>query len=320
MTWTLGIDIGGTQTKSAAIDADGKVHGFVSEPTARGSTEALERQLVRHAERLRRPDVTAIGIALPGSIDPRTDEIHVGDTNLPIHGFPVTARFSAVIGVPVVTARDANAALVGEVAAGSALGHTDVVMLTLGTGVGGSVLTDGRLIHGPHGGAGELGHLVVADGGRKCLGVCRGAGHLEAYASASAIETEAAQRARRVPDTAFARHFALHGRLTPREVAELAQAGDPVAVAILTEVGHYLSVAVETLAYVFQPQVAVIGGGIAKVGGMLFDEVRRVVNDRLPEVTARGLEVRQAQLGDNAGVIGAAVLARAAQEPTVRTR
>ena len=202
---------------------------------------------------------------------------------------------------------DVNAMTLGELHHGAGVGYKSLVALTLGTGVGGGVVIDGKVYHGSRNTAGELGHTIVEPNGRVCG--CGNLGCLEAYAGAKNIVERIEQK------IADGRHSSLVDvikdgvELTPRMIAEAAEAGDELAIEIFAETGQYIGIALTSIAHILNPQIAIIGGGIAEAGEqLLFEPIRKELAKRAMDIPAQ-MEIVKAHLGNDAGIVGAAMLA-----------
>lgn len=300
----VGVDIGGTKLVAAALTPDGTVVARERTRTpADGSEEHLVAELTTLVGRLGAGLPVGIGIA--GLVD-ETGRLRYGP-NVAVRELPLQDHLREALGVPVLVRNDGSVAAYGEWAAGAGRGHDDLVMLTLGTGVGGGVLLGGRLVEGAHGFGGELGHIIIHEGGRLCP--CGNLGCLEAYASGTSI----ARRAHELMAAEVGRSALLdvEGRVTGKHVTEAALAGDPLGVRILREAGEALGVGIATLANALDPALILVGGGAGIHGAeLLLPAARASAQERLmgrahrPEV-----EVRLAALGDDAGMIGAGLLA-----------
>lgn len=202
---------------------------------------------------------------------------------------------------------DVNVMTLGELRHGAGVGYESIVALTLGTGVGGGVVIDGAVYHGSQNTAGELGHTVVEPNGRFCG--CGNQGCLEAYANAKNIVERTQEKIEAGCRTILAATVAGGASLTPREIAEAAQVGDQLAIDIFAETGRYIGVALTSIAHVLNPQIAIIGGGIAEAGEeLLFEPIRIEFSKRAMDIPAR-LKIVKAHLGNDAGIVGAAMLA-----------
>lgn len=299
----LAIDVGGTDIKSALFAADGTVLGksrTATRLTGADPAITVTRQVgtIGRNLRTRFPDTSpvAAGVVVPGIVDPLRG-IGVLASNLGWSNAPIRDLAETELGVPVAFDHDVRAASWAEHVFGSARAYDDVVVVIIGTGIAGSLLVDGK----PHAGdgyAGEIGHLPVA---RAPECACGARGCLEAIASAGAIARRYAARSGRQPDGA-------------REVVQRAAVGDPVAAEVWSEALDALATAVAVLTAVLAPRAIVIGGGLSHAGDALFVPLRERVDAMLS--FHRRPELVPAQLGDDAGLLGAALLARARTSAT----
>lgn len=202
---------------------------------------------------------------------------------------------------------DVNAMTLGELHHGAGIGYKNLVALTLGTGVGGGVVIDGEVYHGSQNTAGELGHTVVEPNGRYCG--CGNQGCLEAYAGAKNIVERIQEKIETGRSTILTTATKNGGALTPRTIAEAAQAGDKLAIEIFAETGRYIGIALTSIAHILNPQIAIIGGGIAEAGeSLLFEPIRTELSKRAMDIPAQ-MKIVKAHLGNDAGIVGAAMLA-----------
>ena len=202
---------------------------------------------------------------------------------------------------------DVNAMTLGELHHGAGVGYKNLVALTLGTGVGGGVVIDGEVYHGSQNTAGELGHTVVEPDGRYCG--CGNQGCLEAYAGAKNIVERVQEKIATGRSTTLATATNAGTTLTPRMIAEAAQAGDELAIEIFAETGRYIGIALTSIAHILNPQIAIIGGGIAEAGEkLLFEPIRAELSKRAMDIPAQ-MKIVKAHLGNDAGIVGAAMLA-----------
>ena len=202
---------------------------------------------------------------------------------------------------------DVNAMTLGELRHGAGVGYKNIVALTLGTGVGGGVVIDGKVYHGSQNTAGELGHTVIEPNGRYCG--CGNQGCLEAYAGAKNIVERTQEKIETGRSTILAKAIKNGTALTPRQIAEAAHASDKVAMEIFAETGRYIGVALTSIAHILNPQIAIIGGGIAEAGEkLLFEPIRTELSKRAMDIPAR-MKIIKAHLGNDAGIVGAAMLA-----------
>lgn len=270
-----------------------------------GLIELLETEL--RAAIAARPAVAAIGLGVPCTIDRRSG-VCVDSVHLPLAGVPVRDLISERIGLPVSLDNDANVAAIAEHRFGAAREAANVVLLTLGTGIGGGLIIDGRPYRGTSGAAAELGHMVIDQNGPRCHGNCPNRGCIECYASGTAIARAAREAARLNPGSALAEALDEGTALDGRAVTVAAEAGDAAALAILERAGTSLGVALSGLANAFDPDVIVVGGGVMAAGDLLLDPARAELRRRaLPPQNE--VPVRAAALGPEAGMIGAATLA-----------
>ena len=311
MPETVGVDLGGTKILVGVVGEDRKVLYEDQEQVAgQGQDEllaTLEREVREALEA--RPDVAAVGLGIPCTID-RERGVAISAVNLPIHNVPIRDRMRERLGIPVFVDNDANVAALAEHRFGAAKGTTDAVMLTIGTGIGGGVIIDGEVYRGATGAASEPGHMVIDFDGPPCQGNCPNHGCLETFASGTALGREGREAAEANPESALGSVLAEGGVIDGKAVTDAANDGDPVAVAVVEESGRRLGAGLSGLANIFEPEVIVIGGGVTKVIGEL------MVAPAREELRARALPpmnktpVRMAELGTEAGMVGAAEMAR----------
>lgn len=309
---TIGVDVGGTKILGLVLDAGALVVEERRVATPSGGPAVLAT-IFEVVQRLRADvgEVAGLGVGVPGLVD-RHGTLRFAP-NLPgVVELPVGAALAEVTGLPVQVDNDATCAMWAEHRAGAARDSGHAVLVTLGTGIGGGILADGRLVRGASGFAGEIGHLVVEAGGRMCG--CGRRGCWERYASGSALSVSAreAARAGRAP-----RLVALAGgdaeRVAGAHVTAAAAEGDAEATAILEEFAGWVAVGLASLVHVLDASRCVIGGGLVEAGEVLFAPVRRAFRDRLVAPDHRpDVQVVPARLGEQAGAIGAALLARGA--------
>ena len=210
---------------------------------------------------------------------------------------------------------DVNAMTLGELRHGAGVGYKNIAALTLGTGVGGGVVIDGQVYHGSQNTAGELGHTIVEPNGRYCG--CGNQGCLEAYAGAKNIVERTQEKIETGRSTILAEAIENGIPLTPRQIAEAAHAGDEIAMEIFAETGRYIGIALTSIAHILNPQIAIIGGGIAEAGEkLLFEPIRAELSKRAMDIPAR-MKIMKAHLGNDAGIVGAAMLALESEKSAV---
>lgn len=254
------------------------------------------------------PEVAAVGLGIPCTIDQHRG-LAISAVNLPIHDLPIRDEMGDRLGLPVVIDNDANAAAYGEFVAGAGRDSRHLVMATVGTGIGGGVVVDGRVQRGSYGAGGELGHTVIEVDGPPCQGTCPNRGCVEVMASGTALAEEGLRLAKGSPDSALGRHLADGRAITGRVVVEAAVAGDEPAKRLMARIGRRLGTAMASWANIFDPDVIVLGGGVvAGAGALLIDPAREELRARaLPPMNQAA--VTGSSLGEEAGTIGAAALA-----------
>jgi glucokinase len=302
------IDLGGTNTKLGIVAAGGEVIGEESLPTrSERSAEswadevAAALRAIGEREGVDERSIGAVGIGSPGPLSVKEGVLTNPLPNLPKwRGFPICAALSERLGKPAFLDNDANAAALSEQWLGVAQGSDNVVVLTLGTGIGGGVIAEGRLLHGFSDNAGELGHISIDHDGPQCA--CGSRGCIELYASAGAT----AERYRRKLIEAGRE---AETEITAEGVFEAAEAGDDLAKATFAEVGQYLGAAVGGIVHAFNPEMVVVAGGMAEAAPYFLETIRSVVKERtFPDLQA-GLRIEVSPLGDRMGLLGAARLA-----------
>jgi glucokinase len=318
-----GVDLGGTNIKAALVDDQGRTLSFHTEPTHadRGPESAAKRMgaavhtLAREAG-IEAAEIAHVGLGSPGPLDIPAGRI-VRAGNLPgWDGFPLRDRVAAACGRPVAFANDANAAAYGEFWIGSGRDASSLVLLTLGTGVGGGIIIGDTNVEGAHSHGSECGHMLVdaADTARQCP--CGQRGHLEAYASATSLVKRARERITDSPSGSLARAVADGADLTPILIGAHAGTGDALATELLMEAAHWLGIGIVTLMHVIDPALVLIGGAMtfggesSPVGTAFLDRIRTTVHGRTFPVLAEKTVIGYASLGGDAGSIGAAGLAR----------
>jgi glucokinase len=309
---TVGVDVGGTSVRAGVVNRSGAVLDTVRAPTP-GEDVALEDAIATAAcELAGRHRVAAVGLAVAGFVS--ADRSHVRFApHLSWRNAPVADRIRRRVGVPVVLEHDANAAAIAEYRFGAARGAGHAVLIAIGTGIGGALLIDGEVYRGAHGVAPELGHLRVVPGGRQCP--CGKRGCWERYCSGTALAATAVELLARAPwQSALLDGYASGDphQITGRRVAAAARDGDPLAVRAMAELARWLGEGLALVADVYDPEVVVIGGGVSESAPLFLDEARehyaRIVTGAGHRPLAR---IRTAQLGgDDAGIVGAAALAR----------
>ncbi|HEX8847168.1 MAG TPA: ROK family glucokinase [Pyrinomonadaceae bacterium] len=311
----IAADLGGTNLRAATVDRAGRIHERTKQhtPKAEKASEivrvivAAARECERRSEE-RGGRIRAVSVVVPGTV--RVEEgVVTKAPNVPsLNGFRLAAALESELQWPAVLENDANAAAVGEMWQGVGRGHKSIIMITLGTGVGGGIILDGKLWRGIDGSAGELGHIGVEPfGGVACT--CGSRGCLEVYASATAIVRMTREAQPRYPKSP------LHQSedLTAKQVYESGLNGDELAVEVFRRMGIYLGVGLASLINIFNPEMIVIGGGVADGWDLFISHVREQITERAFQVPARRALVVRAECGDDAGILGAAQIAFAHQ-------
>lgn len=268
--------------------------------------DALEREI--EAARAARPGVAGVGMGLPCTIDQERG-VAITAVNLPISDVPIRDLMTERLdGLPVHIDNDANVAAAAEHRVGVARGARNVVMLTIGTGIGGGLILEGRLYRGTIGAGAELGHMVVDLDGPRCQGNCPNRGCIETFASGMALARDGRAAAESAPDSLLAVALASGEPFSGKTVTEAALNGDETALEVVTEAGRHLGTAFSSYANIFEPDVIVVGGGVMALGDLLLGPAREELKRRaLSPMDAT--PVKLAELGPKAGMIGAAVMA-----------
>jgi glucokinase len=318
-----GVDLGGTNIKAALVDDRGRTVAFHTEPTHadRGPEEAAARMgravhTLASLAGIATADIARVGLGSPGPLDiPRGTIVRAG--NLPgWDDFPLRDRVAAHAGREVTFANDANAAGYGEFWVGSAQGASSLVLLTLGTGVGGGIIIGEVNVEGAHSHGSECGHILVDPAPTARMCPCGQPGHLEAYTSATSLKAMVRERIAAGATGSLAAAVAAGEDLTPILVAREAERGDPLATDVLMEAARWLGIGIVSLMHAIDPEAVVIGGAMTfgrernPVGRAFLERVKREVHGRTFPVLAERTSIRYASLGGDAGSIGAAGLAR----------
>jgi glucokinase len=306
----VGVDLGGTKLAVALVD---DTLGVLSNSVGESATDSAEACLVNLYRRLDEAvagygPVDAIGVGTASMVNFRAGRI-VLSTNLPLRDVPLRDLLAERYGVPVVIDNDANVACLAEFRYGAGIGTSEMVMLTLGTGIGGGIIANGRLYRGASGAAAELGHMVIEHDGPRCQGACPNSGCLEVYASGRAMGQTARDVARATPESALGQALASGEDIDGPLLSRLAVDGDPHAIAVLAGIGEKLGIGIANIVNIFNPELVVVGGGAAQSGDILLEPARRVVAERALRPQGDEVRIVAAQHGADAGVLGAAALA-----------
>lgn len=302
----IAIDLGGTKCLAGVVDRDGEIVERKSRPTVLTGQDALLDELEELIEELWTDDIQALGIGVPSVIDQRAG-VAVYSANVPLADAPLRERFSRRFGKPVAIENDANAAAVGEHRFGAGQGTEHMILLTLGTGIGGGLILGGELYRGSIGAAAELGHTTIDATAAIAAGGARDSGTLEQLGSGTAADALARRIAQERPDSDLARAGAAGQTVDALLASRLAREGSRDALEVFDTVGSYLGYGIANLVDTFNPEMVVLGGGFAQAGALVMEPARRVVQNR---AFVRGdLQIVPAILGVDAGLIGAAVVA-----------
>lgn len=309
---TLGVDLGGTKIETALVDAAGRIVASHRHPThpEKGPNGVIADVVTSVKTCLGKADMAAqgLGVGVAGQVD-KTGTLRFAP-NLGWRNVPLQVRLERALGMPVVVNNDVRAATWGEWRHGAGQGIDDLVCLFVGTGIGGSIVSGGRLLEGCNHTAGELGHMTIVAGGRHCH--CPNRGCLEAYAGGWAI-AERAQEAAHVDPKAGQRLVTLAGSIQQISAATVTQAytaRDPLAHRLVEETAQYLAAGLVSIINAFNPCLIVLGGGVILGLPEYAAIVERPVRENALPTAVEGLRIVMAALGDKAGVIGAAALAR----------
>ncbi len=306
----IGIDLGGTKMLLGVLDGDSETAWESRERSAGESEDELVELLLREVGEARsaRPGVQAIGMGIPATID-HDRGLALAAVNLPIENLPIRDLVGERTGLPAFVDNDANVAALAEHQFGAARGARNAIMLTIGTGIGGGLILGGEIYRGSGGAGAELGHVVIQKDGPACQGNCPNHGCVEALASGTALGREGLAAAESHPDSALGRLLAEGREVDGRAVTLAAQGGDETAIGVFELIGTRLGVALASFANIFEPEAIVIGGGVIAAGDLLLDPARRELEARALRPMNR-TPVVPAELGEDAGMIGAAAMAR----------
>jgi len=305
-----GIDIGGTNIKVATVSARGRVlsRGVIDTLPGLGPRDAFKRIAVALDTLTRGQSVRAAGVGCAGLVDPRTGVLLASPNLQAWEKQPLTRIARRSLGVYTIVDNDATSAAWGEYRCGANRGRDHLIFITLGTGVGGGIITDGRILRGAGNYAGEIGHMTVDPGGPRCR--CGNRGCLEAYAGSYALERSARSRLREKRSRYLSRWLDEGRRLTPRTLSEAARKGDSVARAVFREAGEALGTSIASLINVFNPNAIVIGGGVSASFDLFSPHVDRMVKRRAFAGPAAMVQIERSCLGNDATAVGAAMFAR----------
>lgn len=289
----MGIDLGGTKILAGVVDREGGVDRREGCETPVESEEELLAELDSIVESLLGDDVAALGFGIPSTIDQRRGRA-ISSVHVPLADIDFRDRMAARFGLPVGIDNDGNAAAIAEWKLGAGRGASHVIVLTLGTGIGGGLILNGQPYRGSIGAGAELGHIVLDYGGVPCGGACTGHGHFEVFAAGSAADELAERRYGSGTDAR-------------RLVAE-AQAGRPGAVEDLADLGRRLGAGIASLVNIFNPELVIIGGGFAKAGELILGPARETLAVEGLRPGRDLVRIVEAELGSDAGMVGSALV------------
>ena len=311
-----GIDLGGTTIKGALVDENGQI--LIQKAIPTGGERAKEEIVKDMANLILNlmseygcdpEEVEAVGVGSPGSIDPVNGIVVEANNFADFRNVPVREIMQEILDKPVYVDNDANVAALGESMFGAGEGNKNCVLCTLGTGLGGGVVIDGKIFSGAYYGGTELGHTVIVADGEQCT--CGRKGCWEAYSSATAIIRDARRAAEKDPDSLL--HKLANGdlnNLDAKMVFDAADAGDASAIRVKEDYIKYLGLGITNMINIFQPEVMMIGGGVCAQGEKLLAPLRKILDREVFAGMFYKIKFRTATLGNDAGVVGAAMLGK----------
>lgn len=309
----IGIDLGGTNIAAGLVTDDGKILISDSVPTLkdRPCTEIVEdmallARKIAAAAKCPLEEIKAVGIGCPGTVDSGRGMV-IYSNNIVMNHFPLAEEFRKHLDLPVNLENDANAAAYGEYVT-TANGKSSFVLMTLGTGVGGGIVLDGKIFRGFNGAGAEIGHMAIAVNGEVCT--CGRHGCLEAYASVTALIRQTKEKMAECPDSTMHAWAKEHRKVSGRTAFECAKAGDPAAIAVRDRYIRYIAEGVCSVISILQPEVFAIGGGISKEGDTLLLPIKDFVNQNDFNKFVPRTDIRIASLCNDAGIVGAAMAAK----------
>jgi glucokinase len=303
----IGIDVGGTKIAAVRVGREGSILDRASRGTPADDPDATIAEMIDVARVLRTPEVLVVGVGAAGMVSAKTGVLRYAP-NLAWRELPIAERMAEGVGLPCQVDNDANVAAWAEYRFGAGRGYRHILLVTIGTGIGGGIVSDGKLFRGAHGFAAEIGHIIVEPDGPVCG--CGNLGCLEAVASGQVIGRLGREAVEEHPRSIVASLAASRNEITGEVVTEAAKQGDEIAKGILAVVGRRLGEGIAGLVNVLDPQVVVVGGGAIDAGDLLLAPARAAYLDAVegpghrPEVP-----IVAAQLGRDAGAVGAAALA-----------
>lgn len=306
----LAFDLGGTDLRGALVTREGKVHRLITVATqAQDGVQAILDQMIKLATELRNTangfEIVGAGVGAPGPLDPNAGLMLSPPTLNGWDNVPLARLLSDELGLPVKLENDANAAALGEWQFGAGRGYGTVLFVTISTGIGGGVISEGKVFHGSQGLAVEIGHMTISESGPRCL--CGSIGCFEALASGTAL----GQRGAKIASTPEGREILSstteNGHIGARAVVEAARNGDKIAISLLADEARWLGIGLTNLLHLFSPDVVIIGGGVSNAFDLLIDDIKSEIRERAMPAFS-DVEIVRAELGSKAGIVGAASL------------
>jgi glucokinase len=307
MKSTIAIDIGGTRMRAASFPTESTERILYNQIPTRPDGLPLEERLINLIESIWPEDIDVLSIAAacPGPLDP-INGIVINPPNIPEWtSFPLQEFLQNHFNIPAAINNDANLAAYGEHTFGAGRGHSNLIYLTISTGIGGGIIVDNKLLIGTNGLAGEIGHTTIVHQGALCS--CGQQGHLEAYSSGPSIVKWFKSQLNKSEN----QENSPGNELDAKMIAIAAENGDELAIGAYERAGRYIGLAIADLLHIFNPSLVVIGGGVSRAGDLLFAPIHRSVKDHLiSEAYLNNLEIVPALLGDDSGLMGALELSR----------
>ena len=301
------MDVGATKIAAAVISPEGEIVNRVRYPTPSSRSTLLETLADAISKVSEGFEVAGVGLGVPGLILAQENKVIFSPNLRAIEGIMLKDELEPKVGLPVTVNNDNNAATWGEFRFGAGSEAKHLLFVGLGTGIGGGIVLHGQLLRGAQGAAGELGHVTVQATGPRCA--CGNRGCLEAFASGSAIGRRAREVASERPGSALGQ-LAAERKLVGEDVTDLARQGDDGALSVLEEAGRWLGIGLAGFVNIFNPKVVVVGGGVMEAGELILKAARREVYLRARSPSRELVEVKEAALGPDSGMLGAAALAQ----------
>jgi len=311
MSIYIAIDIGGTQMRAAVFPQEGYEPITVQRVPTQHPGASPQERLVQLIETVCPPgkNISSIGVAAPGPLNPNTGVIYTAPNIAAFRDFPIVDYLQEKFNIPVVLGNDANLAAVGEWQVGAGQGHDHLIYLTISTGIGSGIISDGQLLQGENGVAGELGHVTVIPDGPICG--CGHRGHLEAVASGINIARWTKEELAKGTESSLKNAK----KITAKTIAKAAKKGDKLACMAFDRAGNFIGLTLASFLHILNPSIVIFGGGVSRSGDLLLNPIKKsVVTHVMNPKYADNLIITTASLGDDAGIIGALIMARTAIE------